>query len=431
MRRPDTAIVLLLVALVAPALSECAEELCSPPRCSDPAVLNSEVSREGLTTSFTVDTRDRFQVQAFFHWVYEASEDVPIEWTGSVAMCSPGSTSSAYEEATIRRVNYFRAMAGLPGDATLDPQWNAKCQKAALMMSAQGGLSHDPGPSWKCYSEEGKEAAMYSNLSGGVTGPQAVDDYIADPGDHNYFVGHRRWVLYPRQKVMGTGSVPSSTVDSKEYWSSNALWVIGGFGPRPPSPEWVAWPPQGYVPYQVAESRLMTSYRWSFSYPGADFSSASVTMTESGKPVSLQVLPLDRNDMGYADNTIVWEPSGIPSGPPPADKTYTVNVSNVVIQETPRDFTYNVTIIDPDNPPPSLKVTGVRSSVAGTATITFMDSGTGVSGYELQTTAELSKIPVWVVDHDAEINPLGAGRFEANTTTSSGAQRLFYRIKGK
>ena len=231
-----------------------------------------------------------------------------MQWNGSLAQCLPGTTSLAYEEATIRRVNYYRAMAGLPGDVTLDPVWNAKCQAAAQMMSAQGELSHDPDSSWACYSEDGDEAAGHSNLAAHSAGPEAIDDYIADLGKYNYFVGHRRWILYPRQKVMGTGSVPPSRLDNTYYWRANALWVTGGFGLRPATPEWVAWPPEGYVPYQVVYPR------WSFSYPRADFTGTDVTMSESGTPVSLTILALDKNDRGYADNTIVWEPSGLPRG---------------------------------------------------------------------------------------------------------------------
>ena len=55
--------------------------------------------------------------------------------------CTAGTTSQAYADATILRVNYFRAMAGLQADVVLSNAWNLKAQDAALMMSAQGALS--------------------------------------------------------------------------------------------------------------------------------------------------------------------------------------------------------------------------------------------------------------------------------------------------
>jgi hypothetical protein len=176
-------------------------------------------------------------------------------------------------------------MGGLPADVILDSGWNAKCQAAALMMSAQGQLSHYPDASWACYSEDGKDAAGHSNLAG-CAGPEAIEAYMHDWGDSNYFVGHRRWILYPPQKVMGTGSVPATSVNGTYHFAANALWVVGGFGTRPAAPEWVAWPPDGYVPYPVVYPR------WSFSYPGADFSRASVAMSQSGSPVPLVTLAL-------------------------------------------------------------------------------------------------------------------------------------------
>ena len=69
---------------------------------------------------------------------------------------------------------------------------------------------------------------------------------------------------------MGTGDVPSAN----NLW--NDLWVFDTnySAPRPGTRDgFVAWPPKGYVPYQAVYPR------WSFSYPGADFSGASVTMS--------------------------------------------------------------------------------------------------------------------------------------------------------
>ena len=76
------------------------------------------------------------------------------------------------------RINYFRAMAGLPGDVVFDTTWNAQCQEAALMMIAEGNLSHSPPTGWACYSADGATAAGKSNLALGNHGPGAIDAYI-------------------------------------------------------------------------------------------------------------------------------------------------------------------------------------------------------------------------------------------------------------
>lgn len=289
--------------------------------------------------SLSVSPSSRVDVVAFYNTAYKASIGVPPNWNGSVSACLAGTTSQAYIDATLQRINYYRAMVGLPGDVISDPTWNAKAQQAALMMAAQNRLSHSPDPTWVCYTDAGKEAAGSSNLSLGADAANAIDLYIDDPGAGNTPVGHRRWILYPPLKVVGVGNIPAGST-----WGANALWVIGGVAPRPTAPEFVAWPPPGFVPYQVMPK---SSGRWSFSYPDAEFSSASVTMTASGTNVALSI---ENSWAGYGDNTIVWKPSNVSYAAPTAEISYTVTISNALINNTRRAFSYVVTVIDTGAP---------------------------------------------------------------------------------
>ena len=123
--------------------------------------------------------------------------------------------------------------------------------------------------------------------------------------------------------------------------------------PRPPTrEEFVAWPPPGYVPYQVVYPR------WSFSYAGANFSSATVTMTQGGAsvPVAVETLATE-----YGENNLVWIPLGLGSSQswpqPSRDTSYLVTISNVIIGTGTRTFTYEVTVFDP------AKASGVPSGV--------------------------------------------------------------------
>lgn len=284
-----------------------------------------------------VDTADRNAVQSRYLDTYLSSEGIPAEWSGNHAACSPGTTSDAFRAAILRRINYFRAMAGIP-PVDLDPTYTSKAQAAALMMSVNRKLSHDPDSSWTCYTAGGDEAAGSSNLYLGVYGPAAITGYMVDSGDYNYAVGHRRWILYPQTQWMGTGDIPP-TVD---YPSANALWVfdlVNMWGPRPETrQEYIAWPPPGYVPYQLVFPR------WSFAYPQADFTQAAVTMTNAGQPLSLvKKTPVN----GYGENTLVWEPQTSFTTPPAADTVYQVTLTNVLISGQPRSFTYTVTLFDP------------------------------------------------------------------------------------
>ena len=281
--------------------------------------------------ALTVDTQERAAVAAFFDSVYSASEGVASGYTGNYASCTAGTISFAYQQAGTTRIAYFRAMVGLPSEVALSADWNARCQAAALMMTANQQLSHSPPASWTCYTAAGAEAAGKSNLAAGYsTLPAAVTGWVLDTSVLS--AGHRRWVLYPPEQTMGVGATFGNS------YPAYALWVIGGFGTRPATPEWVAWPPRGYVPYQVVGGL------WSFSYPSADFTAATVAVTWDGAAIGVR---LEAVANGYGDNTLCWTVLGYSTARPTQDVRYHVTLDNVRIGGTPRTFAYDVTVIDP------------------------------------------------------------------------------------
>lgn len=286
----------------------------------------------------SVDPQNRDASQAFYLSQYLASEGVAADWTGNHASCNPGTTSAAFREAILRRINYFRAMAGVPPVTGLKDEYNQKAQAAALMMSVNGRLSHSPDSSWTCYSAAGEEGAGSSNLYLGQYGPGAISGYVYDPGSGNYFAGHRRWILYPQTQFMGSGDIPPTS----GYWPANGLWVfdrVNMWGPRPATREtYVAWPPPGYVPYQVIYPR------WSFAYDEADLSNAGVTMTVNGTSLPLTVNAVVN---GYGENTLVWEPNYAFGSAPGSDTTFHITINNVVISGSPQTFAYDVMMFDP------------------------------------------------------------------------------------
>jgi hypothetical protein len=311
-------------------------QLGPAPRITDAAQL-APVGGGPLPDSLLpVDRTNRQAVVDLYNGVYVVALAVANDWNGSVAGCNAGATSVAYANATMDMVNYFRAMTGLPAGVTHEAVKDGKGQLAALMMTANSSLSHAPPTSWTCYTAGGAEAAGKSNLALGVAGAGAITLYMSDPGSGNTALGHRRWILYPPQVEMGTGST----------WNANDLWVIGTFGSRPASPAVVAWPPAGFVPYQVIYPR------WSFSLNTSapvDFSNASVSMTRGGVPVSLTVFP---GATGYGDKTLAWETSGLTFAGGGADDDVAVQVNNVLVNGVPASYAYTVTVIDPARVPP-------------------------------------------------------------------------------
>ena len=303
------------------------------------AIFTLRVMGAGLV----VDTANREEARVFFNAVYSVSEDVPMGFTGDVLTGNAGTTSTEYREAVRLRVNWFRAMAGIPADVAFSTTNNAKCQQAALMMSANDALDHTPPNNWTYYTADGASAAASSDLYLGRHGADAITGYIEDPGAENADLGHRRWVLYPQTQTMGTGDVPTQS----PHFAANALWVFDSNlnGTRPTvRDEFVAWPPPGFVPYQLVFPR------WSFSYPGANFSSATVTLTRNNQTLANTLEPIVN---GYGENTIAWipadqpvdDPRGLPV--PAQDVVTTVAINGVVIGGQTRNFTYTVKIFDP------------------------------------------------------------------------------------
>lgn len=337
----------LVAVLVASAVSstwaQATVELAPAPRLdAEELTALTRFDQPPAPGSVSFDPADRNSVALAYQNIYLA-QNLPSGWSGNVAGCNPGTTSSAYHQATIDRVNYFRVQAGLPGNVTLfGGSQPAGTQAAALIFSAQHQLSHAPPSNWTCWTQAGQEAAGKSNIALGfgsdsAAGPNAVVMYMDDPGSGNGMAGHRRWLPYPPQAQMASGSIPYNP-----QWAANALWVLGPFGTRPPTPAGVAWPPRGYVPWQLLPQG---SNRWSFSWNGANFSAASVSMTRNGVPLGGPTYESIAN--GYGDNTLVWLPQGVTYAQPAADVTYHVTISGISGGGAPATISYDVIVIDP------------------------------------------------------------------------------------
>jgi hypothetical protein len=321
-----------------------------------------------VTGGFSVNTGSREEVRSFYNGIYPTSVNVPEGSTANVASCTPGHNSSAFQQAELQRINWVRAQAGMPASIYLDPIDDWGSQQMAVLMSENNVLDHDPTNTYACYNSF---AALYAggDQSLGANGAQAITDFIWDFGAKNNEVGHRRWILYPPEIVMGVGDVPASGTNA----AANLTYVFdpASFGARPATRQpYVAWPPEGYVPYQV-----VFPY-WSFALSNADLSAATVSMESNGVPVSTVIQPYQT---GFGENTLVWVPMGLDatteatvfpfSG---ADTVYSVTVSNITYNSNRVSYAYTVTVFDPAVPgadyvPTTLN--GPAQAVAGTPTV--------------------------------------------------------------
>lgn len=329
---------------------------------------------------FTIDVNDREAVRRFYYSTYLASDGVAPGWTGDVASCTAGRVSDDFLEATRTRINWFRAMAGVPSDVVFTAENNAKAQQTALMMAAQGQLSHAPPTSWACWTAAGAEGAAKSNLSLGNTGPAAISALVRDGTD----LGHRRTILNPQTIEMGSGSIPATATKS----ASEAQFMTDNRDPalRPVRDGFVAWPSPGFVPSPVVYPL------WHVSLRGATFANATVTMTRNGAPLGTRIT--NRSD--FAGPGLVWDTAiaagntdGVDWPLPTRDDRYHVTVAGVVVGGATRTIDYDVTVFDPAVGDPArtpVVVTGPESPAVGTAADFVLNTIPNATGTQWRTT---------------------------------------------
>jgi hypothetical protein len=304
---------LALAAVGAGVVGPTTASATSTPGLSAAAAATPTVT--ATAASGPVDRSSRAAVLAAYRDRVLVPARVANSWTGSTSTCRAGSTSVAYRNATLTAINWARGQAGIAAVTRLNATYTARAQSAALMMQANGALSHHPPSSWRCWSLAGSLGASHANLALGTAGVRAVLAYLADPGVSNVTAGHRRWLLYPRQAALGIGNTARAS----------AIYVAGTPRATRPAgtPAYYAWPTSGFFPRAAEPSGL-----WSLSSSlGYSFRNATVRVTgPSGAAVKVtRYAPA----VGYADNTLVWRLAARPSHTTRADQTWRVTVSGI------------------------------------------------------------------------------------------------------
>ena len=288
-----------------------------------------------------INVNDRAAVIAAFEAEFNRTEPA-MGWNGNVGACNGGTTSTAYQQSILQRINWLRRMAGV-ADTTYDPTLNAQQQAGALISAAEGKLDHFPSQTAKCWTQSGYDSTSSSNLYLGVNGASAMDGYVHDPGANNTYVGHRWWVLHPGLKAVTSGDIPAGSTNSK----SNALHVTNTdhsttFSPRD---RFVSWPPPGYVPSVVVYPRWSVTDYTPYGGTRPDFTNAVVSVTGPSGPLAVT----------YDDKSqdrVVFVPAGFANAPlaVTTDATYTVNVSGIA-NATPSTYSFNVTLVPANTAP--------------------------------------------------------------------------------
>lgn len=278
----------------------------------------------GGTGGTNVPGRDPASVCA--RWNADRAQMTEGAWNGDVASCQAGTLASPGPENTVRMVNLYRWLAGLP-EVKLNPSMSAGAQQCALMMHANDTLDHYPQESWKCYSGEGASAASVSLL---VTMPSVsgIDLFMLDFSSP-FSMGHRRNILGDGLEEVGVGSTDEysclRTVDAVFVPAQDVVFT--------------AWPPAGAVPLQAFDPMdygNLDGAGWTVQTNRFSLEGAQVKVTEDGVDRPVQTAPLQ----DYMGNYYAFKfrPDGWDSE---AGHVYHVTVTNV---EEPIE--YDVQVVD-------------------------------------------------------------------------------------
>ena len=299
----------------------------------------------GVGSDISAQSRSRDEVIQDYqnHFLSVEVEEADGQWRGgSIEGCQAGDISKSIREKVLQHINYFRRQVGYTEELQLaSSQGQQKAQAAALIIRANRSLNHIPDSRFTCYTKAGKEAST-GNI--GITNQDigmkfvlaSVKKFMQDEGKHNLDAGHRSWFLYAGINKIAVGGTHSSVT----IW-----WEEKKYPPFTEVPEFVSWPPKGYVVSELVFSR------WSFQVHTHKVTArrAVLSMQEkaTGKPVALKIL-YRRKASGIIPSILfTWVPSISYPQNQKEEITYVVNIKDVLVQNELRNFTYEVTIITP------------------------------------------------------------------------------------
>ncbi len=308
----------------------------------------------GLFSMFTLSPGSitgREEALQLYREYYLPGKISGIDWNGSIDNCDAGELEMDILDKAEKRINYFRLACGLE-PISLNHEYNELAQEAALIMTANGKLSHTPPSNWKCYSEKGFNGAQNSNLGysdfDNFSETSFVTGFILDYGAANNALGHRKWLLNSRSLEMGYGNTGKF----------EAIYVIGiQQEAREEVPGFIAYPPAGYFPHELIYEK------WSFAIPygpEVDFSKAKVEM-QNGRGEKLSVKILIKQDPWYYDPTLVWKAESLfteeeikylrnsLAAQGYLDQQISVTIRDVLVNGEKKSYNYAVTPFDPNS----------------------------------------------------------------------------------
>lgn len=264
-----------------------------------------------------------------------------------VANCVAGTLSEATKQNILKRLNLIRALHGLAA-VRYDYQHDDEVMQAALIMSANKKLSHEPPNNWKCYSPVGYSGAGVSNLyiqAGTKLENNQIsvlqNDLTAWLIDLDVLSsGHRRWLLSPFLTQVAYGSV-AGKIDGQSVRSSALRVSYSEPTQGSAAQELIAYPmgeyPKQYFNKQgaflsvallVDKANLLVNTR-------VDFAQARISIkARGGQAMTVTEISSNNQRIGLP-NHLQFKVAQLQE-----NVIYDVHLENVLVNKIPRSYDY-------------------------------------------------------------------------------------------
>ncbi|MGC8957593.1 MAG: fibronectin type III domain-containing protein [Candidatus Kapaibacteriota bacterium] len=276
--------------------------------------------------------------------------------------CYEGKLKESEKQKVMQYLNYIRGLHNIK-PVQYASSFDNETAKSALITVANALLDHFPKSSYLCYTQDGYNGSSTSNLyvSGG-----ASPDFMppSDKGMMSWIIdlnvetlGHRRNLLNPFLKYTSFGRVDGYSKAQPNLFLTGMSIKVHNFPDYHNLADWnqdfVAYPFNDY-PSALVDLNWYLSFTvvadksniWNNSNNTVDYSQATVKVTDPNNN-QLTITNLKYDYQGYGvPNCIYWKTSGLQK-----DVKYTVTISNVKVNGTPKTFTYWFRVTD--NPPVS------------------------------------------------------------------------------
>ena len=274
-----------------------------------------------------------------------------------IEACTSGIPSDSEKQKVLARLNYLRAIHGLPAVvySTEGDEITAECALIIAANNTDGNnlqLSHTPPQSWDCWSQQAYDGCNSSNIHVGWAkgsdlsqeeSSEIVDSFMRDKGVDS--IGHRRWLLDPWLGHISFGRA--------DYTDGNGTFVLGAAIKviHDDTPDvanlldidFVAYPFEEYPKELYPNNQIRMSFSVLKDKMNKFGNASSINLagttiaiidSTNNKTISVSDLMMDTEGMGIPNN-ISWLASGIEY-----NKKYNVTVSNIMVDNVSRLYQY-------------------------------------------------------------------------------------------